>query len=476
MKIVSSKKVMVGTGEVQPDFPNKFFDQILAFLGYGFCKCLSLDSMIQRNDGEVELGEIKEGDEILSKMEDGSDGFVKVLHVFESERELWEMELENGYSLKSSLDHKYLCVDGEMHTLREIWFDHPLEVVIDGGRQSQLISCRKIGVKKVRDLEVDHPLHRFYANGIVVSNSHALSYSMYSAVELWLKAYYPLEFMCANLSITDRATEKKGVPLLDQRVKYSQSLGFRIYPPYVNEAVDKWKIHDGGLMAPLTNLKGFGVNDYEKVLAGRPYSSFSDLCERSGLGKSKIETLIFGGAVDCFGEREYLFNWFNEVFSAKPKKKKKMQMDFFEDEDVEDTFEIKQKFSRQELEAMFFDLNGFSIMENLLLKYAKKLEQREDVKTIAEVKSGRTAKHVKMFCKIVGKDLFTSKSGSHFVKLTFSDGVDSADTVVQEGNWKMFSKTLKPGNVLILPVQLSDNGGFYLEDLNKKNTEILERE
>ncbi|MBP5459067.1 MAG: hypothetical protein J6Y62_02685, partial [Clostridia bacterium] len=91
--------------------------------------------------------------------------------------------------------------------------------------------------------------------------SHALSYSVYSALDLWLKAYYPLEFMCVNLSITDRAKEKKGVRLLDQRVRYCRSIGLKVSPADVRCSGDRWIIRDGGLIAPLSNLKGFGTND-----------------------------------------------------------------------------------------------------------------------------------------------------------------------------------------------------------------------
>lgn len=341
-------------------------------------------------------------------------------------------------------------------------------------KKAKIINCKFIGTEMVRDLEVDHPLHRFYANGIVVSNSHAISYGLYSGVELWLKAYYPLEFMCANLSITGRSQEKKGVSLLDQRVKYCQSLGFKVLPPDVRYAGDMWIIHDGGLMAPLTNLKGFGSNDFDTVVKNRPYSSLSEFCEKTRLGRSKVETLILGGALDCFGEREYMYNWHSEVFLCKSKKKKKAQASFFDDDEMEDQFEIKQQFSKEDLETAFFDLNGFRIEENLLLKYAKWLNENKEVKTIDQVKSGKTAKHIYMFCKISRIDQFTSRSGKELIKLTLSDGVCSTDTVMQSVNYKRFKRTLGLGNILAIPIQISDDNNFYLEDLGRKNAIIIE--
>ena len=39
--------------------------------------------------------------------------------------------------------------------------------------------------------------------------AHATSYSVYSAVQMWLQEHYFIEYMCALLNHIDRANEKK---------------------------------------------------------------------------------------------------------------------------------------------------------------------------------------------------------------------------------------------------------------------------
>lgn len=300
--------------------------------------------------------------------------------------------------------------------------------------------------------------------------AHAKSYSMYSAVGLWFKAYYPLQYMCANLSVTERSSAR-----LAQRVRYCQAKGFKIYPPDVRYAGHKWTIHEGGLMAPLGNIKGFGVNDVENVVRNRPYKSATDFMDKTKIGKSKFESLCMSGALDCFGEREYLYNWYTEFYSKKSKTKKPQRMElFFEDFEQEDIFDIKKTFSKVELDLAFEELNGFSIQENLLQKYAKYLKDYPSVKTIGQAISRDVNKHFFMLCRIMEASPFKSKTGKEFVKIVFSDGVDTIDTVMQRINYNRYQKQFKAGNIIILPAQLADREGIYIDNLDKKEVKILE--
>ena len=114
---------------MKPDFPDKFFTQILAFLGYGFCKCLSLDTRIETSFGEKELKDIKIGDFVKSLDDNGEDILVEVKDIFESESEIYEIETDDGHKLKSSLEHKYLCSDERMHKLKDI-LENDLEIIV----------------------------------------------------------------------------------------------------------------------------------------------------------------------------------------------------------------------------------------------------------------------------------------------------------------------------------------------------------
>jgi DNA polymerase-3 subunit alpha len=133
------------------------FAQIYEFSGYGFNKCLSGDTKVyNKADGqEYMIGELEEiffnfqlsavwNETVPSLSEDVVkpnivlDSYVnggivedEVVDVFETgEKEVFEIELENGSIIKSTLDHKFLCSDGEFHTVQHI-MDEDLEIMWD---------------------------------------------------------------------------------------------------------------------------------------------------------------------------------------------------------------------------------------------------------------------------------------------------------------------------------------------------------
>ena len=227
-------------------------------------------------------------------------------------------------------------------------------------------------------------------------------------------------------------------------------------------------------MAPLTNIKNFGYSDTTSVMEGRPYLSMKDFLDRMHFGRSKVESLIFAGALDCFGERNYLLGWYNDVYMGK---KSAQQMTFF---DLDDTpaEEPAPLYTRSELDAKFFEMNGFYIQENLKLKYAEFLADNPDVRTIGDVLSKKVQrKYFGMFCRVNGTEPFTSKNGMNLVRISLSDGCDSIDTVMRRENYGRYESRFRLGNVVVLPCQLDDTGrGIYIDNLDRKDMKVIDRE
>lgn len=129
-KFISGCRSKVEAGEVDAEYPEKLWTQMLAFMGYGFCKCLGLDTVVETEKGLIELQDVNIGDKVKAPGEDFVDEFVEVLNVWEREEELYEVELENGKKIKSSLEHKFLCEDGKMRRLKEI-IENDLKIVTE---------------------------------------------------------------------------------------------------------------------------------------------------------------------------------------------------------------------------------------------------------------------------------------------------------------------------------------------------------
>ena len=88
---------------------------------YSFNKCLSTDTVVETPQGATLMSEIKKGDSVLSyDRKEGRKHFTSVVDVHSNEACLYEVQLDDGSTIKCSLNHKFLCSDGEMHPLKEI--------------------------------------------------------------------------------------------------------------------------------------------------------------------------------------------------------------------------------------------------------------------------------------------------------------------------------------------------------------------
>jgi DNA polymerase III subunit alpha len=115
-------------GLVEEDMAKEIFGWIEKSSRYSFNKCLSPDTVVITEDGEKMLGEVKVGDKVLAPNGD-QDGFVEILDVINSgEKEVYEIEMEDGKTITCSIDHKFLCSDGKKHPLFEI-LDGNLEIM-----------------------------------------------------------------------------------------------------------------------------------------------------------------------------------------------------------------------------------------------------------------------------------------------------------------------------------------------------------
>jgi DNA polymerase-3 subunit alpha len=97
-------------------------------------------------------------------------------------------------------------------------------------------------------------------SGYAFNKSHAVAYSMISYVCAWLKAHYPLEFTCAQLSTM--ADEAKTKALLREL----KSEGFYYVPFDIDKSGANWEIIDGKVYGGFTAVRGIGMRTAEACL------------------------------------------------------------------------------------------------------------------------------------------------------------------------------------------------------------------
>ncbi len=197
----------IKTGVITKEKAEEIFDIIEKSARYQFNACLDPNTFVETDRGEIKtLDELSIGEKILCPTEDG-DKFIEVLNFMESgDKELYEVELEDGFSITCSLDHEFMCEDSIKRPLSEILENN--HKIMSKEQAKRIIGVKSVGIKRSVDIEVDSKEHLFYGNGIATSNSHAYSYAKTSLATAYMKYHYPLEFFTACLEYSGEKQDK----------------------------------------------------------------------------------------------------------------------------------------------------------------------------------------------------------------------------------------------------------------------------
>lgn len=173
------------------------------------------------------------------------------------------------------------------------------------------------------------------------NKSHAAAYAVLAYQTAWLKCYYPTHFITAV--INNRITNADEVK---HYINYLRRVGVKILAPDINRSKKVFSIENDNVRYGLMGIKNVGEQAMEFVLGererGGAFSDLRDFIERcSGqVNKRMIESLIKGGAFDCFGKtRSTLMASYERIMdavNADKKNKLEGQMSLFDDlvEDV----------------------------------------------------------------------------------------------------------------------------------------------
>ena len=170
------------------------------------------------------------------------------------------------------------------------------------------------------------------------NKSHAVCYAWIAYQTGYLKAHYPAEFMCAQIS-----SEIGNFDKLPGFIAEAQEMGLELRLPDVNESGSRFvPTPDAkGIRYGLSGIKGVG-NAGEAIVAERekngPYRGFVDFCMRlagtQACNRRVLENLSKTGAFDSFGmSRARLFNNIDFILKraqGRAKEQQSAQASFFD--------------------------------------------------------------------------------------------------------------------------------------------------
>ena len=154
------------------------------------------------------------------------------------------------------------------------------------------------------------------------NKSHSVAYAMIAYQTAWLKHYYPIEFLTANISSNINDTDNV-VKLIND----GKRMGISINPPNINLSDADFTILDDTTMQyGLAAIKNVGykasiqIANYRKKNGN--YQNIFDLATSNTqqINKKVIESLILVGACQCLDKnRAELFNCLEQIISFSSK-------------------------------------------------------------------------------------------------------------------------------------------------------------
>jgi len=316
-----------------------------------------------------------------------------------------------------------------------------------------------IGAKEANDL---FDLIDFFS-GYGFNKSHSAAYALVSYQTAYLKANYPVEFMCALLTCERDNTEK-----VVEYVKECEQMGLSVLPPSVNESFEEFSVVDAGQMRfGLLAVKNVGQTAIESIVASRKteglYESIFDLCERVDLrlvNRKVVESLIKCGALDCFGNRRsQLMVVCDQALNnggSKQKERAAGQMSFFDMEEDQGFSGERQplpdipEWSRNQILAYEKEVLGFYLSGHPVEQYNFEISKFANctAENLRRMSEGQGVKFVGMITDV--KLTSTRRTGERMAILTLEDVHGIVESVVFPSVYQNVFSSLQSGQVVVI--------------------------
>lgn len=338
-----------------------------------------------------------------------------------------------------------------------------ISTVMDKMRKTFVEGCYK--TSRIKENEANKLFDLIdYFSGYGFNRSHSAAYALISYQTAFLKANYPVEFMCALLT-----NEKDNTDKIVEYVKECGLMDLTVLPPDVNASITEFSVVDQktirfGLLA----VKNIGKAAIESIIENRnvngPFKSLYEFCERLDLravNRKVVESLIKCGAFDCFkvyrSQLMAIVDKALELGANAQKEKASGQFSFFnmvEDsggfkKGAEDLPDIKEWPQRQIL-SHERELLGFYLSGHPLAHYQVEIKEL----------SNHTTKDLKLACdgqevKIVGiinavKLTTTRRTNERMAIIGIEDMDGLTEVVIFPSTYPKVADILTEGEVVIV--------------------------
>lgn len=302
------------------------------------------------------------------------------------------------------------------------------------------------GMEKSKAEELFHLIEPFSGYGF--NKAHAASYGIVAYWTAYMKANYPVEFMCALLTAESGDSEK-----ISSAIHECRRMNIIVMPPDINESSVGFKIVEDpkslekqAIRFGLNAIKNVGNAAIEAILSARKegkFVSFTDFLSRVDarrVNKKVLESLIKVGALSAYGTRAALLASMDEIRGrlSKPKGAENQQ-GLFSLDDMKD--EVKsagsllesnvEEFSDEELENLERSLLGFSLSAKPVSELISGFESLATHKIADILSETPTSDSVKIAAVVSEvRIVITKKTGQEMAFVKVKDDTATVDLVV----------------------------------------------
>lgn len=179
--------------------------------------------------------------------------------------------------------------------------------------EAEMNVCRDLFVHSAVELGRDRDLAEAlyeaisYFSGYGFCRSHAAAFAKTVYQTLFLKVYYPAEFLAAILS-----NEPCCYYPTQTVIEEARRWGIRVLPVDINRSGVRYTVEHGLIRMGLMQVKGLSEDAAAEIVAARgrkPFISFTDFWRRTSVDRRVAEAVIAVGAFDALGTNRRALLW-----------------------------------------------------------------------------------------------------------------------------------------------------------------------
>ena len=299
--------------------------------------------------------------------------------------------------------------------------------------------------------------------GYGFNKGHAAAYAQVAYQTAWLKANYPVEFLCASMTLDMAATDRLNVFRQE-----AARLGIPVLPPCVNRSeadfAPDWTEGQGRILYALGAVRNVGRQAMEHLVAirrdGGPFRSLYDFARRVDpkvLNRRALENLARAGAFDALNPNraqvvaaaDLILTYAN----GSARDRGAGQSSLFGNSEMlaEPPLPDVPDLSSLDRLAAEYEAIGFYLSGHPLDGYRRELA-RADVVPIAELQADtrRQTRIVRLAGTIVRRQDRKSQRGTPFAYVSLSDPSGMFEVVVFSETLAQCRDVIEPGRSVVI--------------------------